>query len=224
MASHLLRHLRSVAVRHGAKDERAGRHHPPPCAKAPVWWKFSQQYPDRYFDVAIAEQHAVTFAAGLAIADQKPVVAIYSSFLQRAYDQLIHDVALQNLPVLFAIDRAGLVGPTARPIRAFDISFLRTVPNMVVMTPVRRERVPPDALHRLPVQRASGGALPRGSGTGIQARERDAGPGARQGPDRASGQRVPPSWRSAPAATGQSGRRGWPRCHPGGHALRQTDG
>ncbi|WP_368150585.1 1-deoxy-D-xylulose-5-phosphate synthase [Aeromonas sp. R2-4] len=98
--------------------------------------KFSQQYPDRYFDVAIAEQHAVTFAAGLAIADKKPVVAIYSSFLQRAYDQLIHDVALQDLPVLFAIDRAGLVGadgPTHQG--AFDISFLRTVPNMVVMTP-----------------------------------------------------------------------------------------
>lgn len=98
--------------------------------------KFSQQYPDRYFDVAIAEQHAVTFAAGLAIADKKPVVAIYSSFLQRAYDQVIHDVALQDLPVLFAIDRAGLVGadgPTHQG--AFDISFLRTVPNIVVMTP-----------------------------------------------------------------------------------------
>lgn len=98
--------------------------------------KFSQQYPDRYFDVAIAEQHAVTFAAGLAIADKKPVVAIYSSFLQRAYDQVIHDVALQDLPVLFAIDRAGLVGadgPTHQG--AFDISFLRTVPNMVVMAP-----------------------------------------------------------------------------------------
>ncbi|MEV3844567.1 1-deoxy-D-xylulose-5-phosphate synthase [Aeromonas veronii] len=98
--------------------------------------KFSQQYPDRYFDVAIAEQHAVTFAAGLAIADKKPVVAIYSSFLQRAYDQVIHDVALQDLPVLLAIDRAGLVGadgPTHQG--AFDISFLRTVPNMVVMTP-----------------------------------------------------------------------------------------
>ncbi|WP_042012170.1 1-deoxy-D-xylulose-5-phosphate synthase [Aeromonas fluvialis] len=98
--------------------------------------KFSQQYPDRYFDVAIAEQHAVTFAAGLAIADKKPVVAIYSSFLQRAYDQVIHDVALQDLPVLFAIDRAGLVGadgPTHQG--AFDISFLRTVPNIVIMTP-----------------------------------------------------------------------------------------
>ncbi|MGL5596880.1 MAG: 1-deoxy-D-xylulose-5-phosphate synthase [Aeromonas sp.] len=98
--------------------------------------KFSQQYPDRYFDVAIAEQHAVTFAAGLAIAGKKPIVAIYSSFLQRAYDQVIHDVALQDLPVLFAIDRAGLVGadgPTHQG--AFDISFLRTIPNIVVMTP-----------------------------------------------------------------------------------------
>ncbi len=98
--------------------------------------EFSQRYPDRYFDVAIAEQHAVTFAAGLAIEGMKPVVAMYSSFTQRAYDQIIHDVAIQNLPVLFAIDRAGLVGadgPTHQG--AFDISFLRTVPNMVIMTP-----------------------------------------------------------------------------------------
>ncbi len=98
--------------------------------------EFSQRYPNRYFDVAIAEQHAVTFAAGLAIEGMKPVVAMYSSFTQRAYDQIIHDVAIQNLPVLFAIDRAGLVGadgPTHQG--AFDISFLRTVPNMVIMTP-----------------------------------------------------------------------------------------
>lgn len=98
--------------------------------------EFSQQYPERYFDVAIAEQHAVTFAAGLAIEGMKPVVAIYSSFMQRAYDQIIHDVAIQDLPVLFAIDRAGLVGadgPTHQG--AFDISFLRTIPNMVIMTP-----------------------------------------------------------------------------------------
>ncbi|WP_108651875.1 1-deoxy-D-xylulose-5-phosphate synthase [Dongshaea marina] len=98
--------------------------------------RFSKEYPEQYFDVAIAEQHAVTFAAGLAIESYHPVVAIYSSFLQRAYDQLIHDVALQNLPVLFAIDRAGIVGadgPTHQG--AFDLGFLRTVPNMVVMTP-----------------------------------------------------------------------------------------
>ncbi|MGU5592592.1 1-deoxy-D-xylulose-5-phosphate synthase [Aeromonas sanarellii] len=131
--------------------------------------KFSQQYPDRYFDVAIAEQHAVTFAAGLAIAGQKPVVAIYSSFLQRAYDQLIHDVALQNLPVLFAIDRAGLVGadgPTHQG--AFDISFLRTVPNMVVMTPSDenecRQMLYTGYQHNGP----AAVRYPRGSGTGIQ--------------------------------------------------------
>lgn len=98
--------------------------------------EFAQRFPKQYFDVAIAEQHAVTFGAGLAIAGKKPVVAIYSTFLQRAYDQVIHDVALQNLPVLFAIDRAGIVGadgPTHQG--AYDLSFLRCVPNMVVMTP-----------------------------------------------------------------------------------------
>ena len=97
---------------------------------------FSEQYPDRYFDVAIAEQHCVTLAAGQACEGAKPVVAIYSTFLQRAYDQLIHDVALQNLPVLFAIDRAGLVGPDG-PTHAgmFDFSYLRCIPNMLVMAP-----------------------------------------------------------------------------------------
>jgi len=98
--------------------------------------EFSQHYPDRYFDVGIAEQHAVTLAAGMACDDLKPVVAIYSTFLQRAYDQVIHDVALQNLPVLFAIDRAGIVGadgPTHTG--AYDISYLRCIPNMVIMTP-----------------------------------------------------------------------------------------
>jgi len=98
--------------------------------------KFSQQFPERYFDVGIAEQHAVTFAAGVACDGLKPVVAIYSTFLQRAYDQLIHDVALQNLPVMFAIDRAGLVGADG-PTHAgsFDLSYLRCIPNMVVMAP-----------------------------------------------------------------------------------------
>lgn len=97
---------------------------------------FSEQFPDRYFDVAIAEQHAVTFAAGLACESIKPVVAIYSTFLQRAYDQLVHDVALQNLDVLFAIDRAGVVGEDGPShIGAFDLSFLRCIPNMVIMTP-----------------------------------------------------------------------------------------
>ncbi|MEE9693775.1 1-deoxy-D-xylulose-5-phosphate synthase [Aeromonas hydrophila] len=131
--------------------------------------KFSQQYPDRYFDVAIAEQHAVTFAAGLAIADQKPVVAIYSSFLQRAYDQLIHDVALQELPVLFAIDRAGLVGadgPTHQG--AFDISFLRTVPNMVIMTPSDENECRQMLYTGYQCNGPAAVRYPRGSGSGIQ--------------------------------------------------------
>ncbi|HET9047621.1 MAG TPA: 1-deoxy-D-xylulose-5-phosphate synthase [Chiayiivirga sp.] len=98
--------------------------------------RFSQQFPERYFDVAIAEQHAVTLAAGMACEGAKPVVAIYSTFLQRAYDQLIHDVAIQNLDVLFAIDRAGLVGPDgATHAGSFDLSYLRCIPNMVVMAP-----------------------------------------------------------------------------------------
>ncbi|MEN0583539.1 MULTISPECIES: 1-deoxy-D-xylulose-5-phosphate synthase [Kosakonia] len=98
--------------------------------------EFSRKYPDQYFDVAIAEQHAVTFAAGLAIGGYKPVVAIYSTFLQRAYDQVIHDVAIQKLPVLFAIDRAGIVGADGQTHQgAFDISYLRCIPGMVVMTP-----------------------------------------------------------------------------------------
>lgn len=98
--------------------------------------EFSKRFPQQYFDVAIAEQHAVTFAAGLAIAGYKPVVAIYSTFLQRAYDQLIHDVAIQNLPVIFAIDRAGVVGADGQTHQgAFDLSFMRCIPNMTIMTP-----------------------------------------------------------------------------------------
>lgn len=97
---------------------------------------YEKRFPQRYFDVGIAEQHAVTFAAGLALGGKKPVVAIYSTFLQRAYDQLIHDVAIQKLPVMFAIDRAGIVGkdgPTH--IGAYDISFLRCIPNLIIATP-----------------------------------------------------------------------------------------
>jgi 1-deoxy-D-xylulose-5-phosphate synthase len=98
--------------------------------------RYSKEFPERYFDVGIAEQHAVTLAAGMACEGAKPVVAIYSTFLQRAYDQLIHDVALQNLDVLFAIDRAGVVGPDgATHAGSFDLSYLRCIPNMVVMAP-----------------------------------------------------------------------------------------
>ncbi|CAH7116458.1 1-deoxy-D-xylulose-5-phosphate synthase [Vibrio chagasii] len=98
--------------------------------------RFSKEYPDQYFDVAIAEQHAVTLATGMAIAGDKPIVAIYSTFLQRGYDQLIHDVAIMDLPVMFAIDRAGLVGADGQTHQgAFDLSFMRCIPNMVIMAP-----------------------------------------------------------------------------------------
>jgi 1-deoxy-D-xylulose-5-phosphate synthase len=98
--------------------------------------EFEKNFPKRYYDVGIAEQHSVTFAAGMACEGMKPVVAIYSTFLQRAYDQLIHDVALQDLPVLFALDRAGLVGADgATHAGAYDIPFLRCIPNMLVLTP-----------------------------------------------------------------------------------------
>jgi 1-deoxy-D-xylulose-5-phosphate synthase len=98
--------------------------------------EFEARFPDRYYDVGIAEQHAVTFAAGIACEGLKPVVAIYSTFLQRGYDQLIHDVTLQNLPIVFAIDRAGIVGADgATHAGAFDIAFLRCLPNLVLMTP-----------------------------------------------------------------------------------------
>ncbi|HEY0719812.1 MAG TPA: 1-deoxy-D-xylulose-5-phosphate synthase [Gammaproteobacteria bacterium] len=129
--------------------------------------EFSEQYPDRYYDVGIAEQHAVTLAAGLACEGLKPVVAIYSTFLQRAYDQLIHDVALQNLPVLFAIDRAGIVGPDG-PTHAgsFDLSYLRCIPNMVVMAPADerecRQLLSTGFLHKGP----AAVRYPRGKGPG----------------------------------------------------------
>ncbi|KJR29219.1 1-deoxy-D-xylulose-5-phosphate synthase [Vibrio navarrensis] len=98
--------------------------------------RFSKEYPEQYFDVAIAEQHAVTLATGMAIGGYKPVVAIYSTFLQRGYDQLIHDVAIMNLPVMFAIDRAGLVGADGQTHQgAFDLSYLRCIPNMLIMAP-----------------------------------------------------------------------------------------
>jgi 1-deoxy-D-xylulose-5-phosphate synthase len=108
----------------------------PAMAEGSGMVEFSQRFPEQYFDVAIAEQHAVTYAAGLAIGGQKPVVAIYSSFLQRGYDQFIHDVAIQNLPVMFAVDRAGIVGADGATHQGvFDLSFLRCIPNTIIMAP-----------------------------------------------------------------------------------------
>jgi 1-deoxy-D-xylulose-5-phosphate synthase len=130
--------------------------------------RFSQEYPDRYFDVGIAEQHAVTFAAGLACDGMKPVVAIYSTFLQRAYDQLIHDVAIQNLPVVFAIDRAGLVGADG-PTHAgsFDLSYLRCIPNMTVMTPADEDECRQMLFTAFQMNSPTAVRYPRGAGTGV---------------------------------------------------------
>ncbi|PIT24923.1 1-deoxy-D-xylulose-5-phosphate synthase [Snodgrassella alvi] len=132
--------------------------------------EFAQRYPTRYFDVGIAEQHAVTFAAGLACEQMKPVVAIYSTFLQRAYDQLIHDVALQNLPVLFAIDRGGIVGadgPTHAGV--YDLSYLRCVPNLVIAVPSdeRECRLLLSSCYQL--NQPAAVRYPRGIGTGVDA-------------------------------------------------------
>jgi len=134
--------------------------------------RFSKEYPERYFDTAIAEQHAVTLAAGMACEGAKPVVAIYSSFLQRAYDQLIHDVALQDLDVLFAIDRGGVVGPDgATHSGSFDLSYLRCIPNMLVMAPADenecRQMLSTGYRHAGP----AAVRYPRGTGPGVPVQE-----------------------------------------------------
>jgi len=129
--------------------------------------RFSQEHPGRYFDVGIAEQHAVTFAAGLACEGMKPVVAIYSTFLQRAYDQLIHDVALQNLPVVFAIDRAGVVGADgATHMGAFDLCYLRCLPNATVMTPADENECRQMLYTASTLDGPAAVRYPRGSGPG----------------------------------------------------------
>lgn len=131
--------------------------------------RFEQEFPGRYFDVAIAEQHSVTVAAGMACDGLKPVVAIYSTFLQRAYDQLIHDVVVQNLPVLFAIDRAGLVGadgPTHNG--SYDISFMRCLPNMVVMTPADENECRQMLYTGFLLDQPASVRYPRGTGMGVE--------------------------------------------------------
>ena len=130
--------------------------------------KFSRQFPDRYFDVGIAEQHSVTLAAGMACEGAKPVVAIYSTFLQRAYDQLIHDVALQDLDVTFAIDRAGVVGPDgATHAGTFDLSYLRCIPNMVVMAASDEDECRQMLYTGFMYEGTAAIRYPRGGGTGI---------------------------------------------------------
>jgi 1-deoxy-D-xylulose-5-phosphate synthase len=133
--------------------------------------EFSKRFPERYFDVAIAEQHAVTFAAGLACEGLKPVVAIYSTFLQRGYDQLIHDVALQRLPVVFALDRAGLVGSDGATHQgAYDISFLRCIPEMVLMAPADEDECRQMLYTAATLPGPSAVRYPRGGGDGTPVR------------------------------------------------------
>ncbi|MHB8423800.1 MAG: 1-deoxy-D-xylulose-5-phosphate synthase [Gammaproteobacteria bacterium] len=131
--------------------------------------EFEQRFPERYFDVGIAEQHAVTLAAGFACGDLKPVVAIYSTFLQRAYDQLVHDVALQNLPVLFAIDRAGLVGPDG-PTHAgsYDFTYMRCLPNLVLMAPADENECRQMLYTGMTLHQPAAVRYPRGRGPGIK--------------------------------------------------------
>jgi 1-deoxy-D-xylulose-5-phosphate synthase len=131
--------------------------------------KFAQQFPDRFFDVGIAEQHAVTFAAGMATEGFKPVAAIYSTFLQRAYDQVLHDVCLQNLPVLFAMDRAGIVGDDGKTHQGmFDISYLRCIPNIVLMAPKDENELQHMMYTALQYHGATGIRYPRGGSYGVE--------------------------------------------------------
>ncbi len=133
--------------------------------------RFAEEFPRRYHDVGLAEQHALTFAAGLACEGMKPVVAIYSTFLQRAYDQLIHDIALQNLPVMLAIDRGGLVGADGATHQgAFDLSFLTCVPNMVVMAPADEDECRRMLTTAYRIDGPSAVRYPRGAGTGVPPR------------------------------------------------------
>jgi 1-deoxy-D-xylulose-5-phosphate synthase len=134
--------------------------------------EFEKKFPQRYFDVGIAEQHAVTFAAGLACEGAKPIVAIYSSFLQRGYDQLVHDVALQNLPVVFAIDRAGLVGGDGATHQgSYDLSFLRCIPNLVIMAPSNEDECRQMLFTATTLDAPSAVRYPRGTGPGVEIQE-----------------------------------------------------
>jgi 1-deoxy-D-xylulose-5-phosphate synthase len=130
--------------------------------------EFHQRFPDRYYDVGIAEQHAVTFAAGMACEGLKPVVAIYSTFLQRGYDQLIHDVALQNLPVVFALDRAGLVGADgATHAGNYDIAYIRCIPNMALACPADEKECRQLLSSAFEQNHPVAVRYPRGAGAGV---------------------------------------------------------
>jgi 1-deoxy-D-xylulose-5-phosphate synthase len=150
-----------------AQDERVVGITPAMCEGSGMT-EFAERFPDRYFDVGIAEQHALTFAAGLACDGYKPVVAIYSTFLQRAYDQLIHDIAIQNLPVVLAIDRGGLVGADgATHAGSFDLTYLRCIPNMTVMAPANENECRQMLYTAFQLNTPSAVRYPRGTGPGV---------------------------------------------------------
>jgi 1-deoxy-D-xylulose-5-phosphate synthase len=133
--------------------------------------RFAQEFPGRFYDVGIAEQHAVTFAAGLACEGMRPVVAVYSTFLQRAYDQLIHDVCIQNLPVVFALDRGGLVGADgATHHGAFDLSYLTCIPNMTIMAPADEDECRQMLYTAFQLGTPAAVRYPRGAGPGVAPR------------------------------------------------------
>ncbi len=153
--------------------------------------QFAERFPDRYFDVGIAEQHALTFAAGLACDGYKPVVAIYSTFLQRAYDQLIHDIAIQRLPVVFAIDRAGLVGADgATHAGSFDLSYLRCIPNMTVMAPADENECRQMLYTAIKLNSPCAVRYPRGTGPGVAISEEMSALAVGKGEQRRAGKRV----------------------------------
>jgi len=153
--------------------------------------RYSEEFPQRYFDVAIAEQHAVTFAAGLACEGMKPVVAIYSTFLQRGYDQLIHDVAIQNLPVLFALDRGGIVGGDGQTHNgAFDFAYLRTVPNLTVMAPADENECRQMLTTGFRLDSPAAVRYPRGSGPGAAIEQEMRGLAIGRGELRREGKRI----------------------------------
>ena len=187
--------------------------------------EFSKRFPERYFDVAIAEQHAVTFAAGLATEGLKPVVAIYSTFLQRGYDQLIHDVALQNLPVVFAVDRAGLVGSDGATHQgSYDLSYLRCIPNMVIMAPADENECRQMLYTATTLDGAGAGALSarqrprRCRAAGDERAAPGQGAAAARGQERAGAAGVRLHGRSG------AGDRRAPRCDARQHALREAAG
>lgn len=173
-----------------ARDERLVGVTPAMCEGSGMV-EFSRQFPQRYFDVGIAEQHALTFAGGLACDGYKPVVAIYSTFLQRAYDQLIHDIAIQNLPVLLAIDRGGLVGADgATHAGSFDLSYLRCIPNMTVMAPADEDECRQMLYTAYQLETPSAVRYPRGRGPGVPVNREMQSLPLGKGEIRRSGQRV----------------------------------